>query len=414
MTVIILTDTRQFVSVKKIIMKILIATDFYIHNLGGVTTSILALCAGLRKLGHEVKVLALSDRYESYRDHDDYFIRSFPVYYAPGMRMTLSFNDPLIEELIEWGPDIIHVQSESSANHIANKIQKKLNIPLIITCHTDYAYFVFGKNKEQAFNRKVAEYPGWFVYHSAFRIIVPAKKALHFSFLKQFSDRMIVLPNGIELEKYQLTLSPAQRQEMLKELGIDDNRKLLVSITRLSREKNIQEIISYLPALVEKVPEATMLIAGDGPYEKELRTLVSELKLEDHVIFAGRIASQDVWRYYALSDVFVSASLFELHSMSYLEALAQGLPLLCRADEALDGVLKHGYNGYIYNTAEEFTEYASRILTDDKLHNEMSSASLETVKHFSSDVFGQSAAKIYENVIAEWQKHLEEHQESKQ
>ena len=120
-------------------MKILISTDFYINNLGGVTTSVLALSAGLRAKGHEVKILTLSDHYESYKDGDDYFIRSFPAYYAPDMRMSISLNDPLISELIEWNPDIIHVQSEASALQMAIKISKQCGIPFIMTCHTDYA-----------------------------------------------------------------------------------------------------------------------------------------------------------------------------------------------------------------------------------------------------------------------------------
>ena len=98
--------------IKRIIMKILISTDFYINNLGGVTTSVLALSRGLRILGHQVKILTLSNRNESYKDGDDYYVRSFPAYYSPGVRMSVALNDPLLEELIEWHPDIIHVQSE--------------------------------------------------------------------------------------------------------------------------------------------------------------------------------------------------------------------------------------------------------------------------------------------------------------
>lgn len=58
-------------------MKILISTDCYMFNVGGITASVLALCAGLRHLGHEVKTLSLSNRYQSFRDKDDYYIKSF-------------------------------------------------------------------------------------------------------------------------------------------------------------------------------------------------------------------------------------------------------------------------------------------------------------------------------------------------
>ena len=57
-------------------MKILISTDCYLFNLGGITASVLALCAGLRRRGHEVRTLSLSNCRKSFRDKDDYFIRS--------------------------------------------------------------------------------------------------------------------------------------------------------------------------------------------------------------------------------------------------------------------------------------------------------------------------------------------------
>ena len=383
-------------------MKILISTDFYIHNLGGVTTSILGLCAGLRSAGHEVKVLAMSNDGHSYREGDDYYVRSFPVYYSPGMRMSTSINDPLINELIEWGPDIIHAQSEGSALAFSCKIQKKCNIPLIVTCHTDYAYYVFGEKKDRPLYKIVEKLSSEFIYNGVFKIIVPAKKAMHFTFLQPFKDRLLVLPNGIELDKYNRSLSQFERAQLLDELHISANQKILVTASRLSIEKNIQEIIEYLPSLLQKVPEVVFLIVGDGPYQNHLQQLVNKNNLQDKVIFAGRKDSSVMWKYYNIADIFVSASIFELHSMSYLEALAQGLPLLCRDDEALDGVLDDGYNGFIYHNKEEFTEAASRILNDEQFAYKLSNNSIKRSQDFSCDAFAEKAVKIYKDVISDW------------
>ena len=383
-------------------MKVLISTDFYINNLGGVTTSILALCAGLRSQGHSVKVLTLSDHRESYRDGDDCFISSVPAYYAPDMRITLDLNDPLIDELIQWRPDIIHVQSEASALLMAKKIQKECNVPLIMTCHTDYAYFVLGNLKNLPPVKTVSSDAGRLFYSSAFKIIVPSRKALNFPFLQAFRERMVVVPNGIELEKHQKALSVEEKEDLRRALGIAKDRKILAAITRISKEKNIQELIGYLPDLLKKVPDATLLIVGEGPYRKHLEDLAEELGVCDRIVFAGRISAQDVWRYYAIADIFVSASVFEVHSMSYLEALAQGLPLLCRQDEALDGVLEHGYNGFAYTSQDEFTDYACRILKDDGLRKSLSSGSLRIVQRFSAQAFAASALRVYEDTIREW------------
>ena len=109
-----------------------------------------------------------------------------------------------------------------------------------------------------------------------------------------------------------------------------------------------------------------------------------------------------MWKYYNIADIFVSASIFELHSMSYLEALAQGLPLLCRDDEALDGVLDDGYNGFIYHNKEEFTEASCRILNDEQFAYKLSNNSIKRSQDFSCEAFAEKAVKIYKDVISDW------------
>ena len=80
-------------------MKILITTDCYIYNLGGITASVLALSNGLRSRGHEVRILSTSNGNQSFHNGDDYFIRSFPAFYYPGLRTSFALNDPLLKEL---------------------------------------------------------------------------------------------------------------------------------------------------------------------------------------------------------------------------------------------------------------------------------------------------------------------------
>ena len=120
--------------------------------------------------------------------------------------------------------------------------------------------------------------------------------------------------------------------------------------------------------------------------------------LEDYILFTGRIPAEGVWRYYAAGDVFVSASVFEVHSMSYLEALANGLPLLCRADDALIGVLEHNRNGLIYHSKDEFVHFAYQLLSDDSLRKDMAHASYQKAEDFSSDAFAASVFRVYEEV----------------
>jgi len=380
-------------------MKILITTDCYKYNLGGVTAVVLALCSGLRGLGHEVKTLSLSNCNRSFRDGEDYYIKSFPAPYYQGMRMSLAMHDPLIKELEEWKPDIIHVQSEGTTYQMALRIMKYCNIPIVMTCHTDYAYFVFRDLKSSRPVKAAMGIAGKHVYQRAAEVTVPSQKATGFPHLSSQTDRITVIPNGIELDRFHQRLSDSERHELRASLGIDDKTRVLLMLSRLSKEKNIREIISYLPNLLEKSPDTKLVIVGDGPDRKHLEKLTVNLNLEDNVVFVGRVSSDKVWKYYRAGDVFVSASVFEVHSISYLEAMANGLPMLCREDEALRGVLEQGENGLIYNSPEEFYDYACKLLNDDELRSRMGKCSRKKAETFSSDCFASRMFEVYEDAI---------------
>lgn len=382
-------------------MKILIATDCYKFNTGGITASVLALCAGLRRSGHEVKILSPSNCRNSFRDGDDYFIKSVPAFYYPDMRWSFSLNDPLVEELSVWHPDIIHVQTEGSAYLMAKRIMKCCGAPIVMTCHTDYAHFVFGRLRSFPPVKAFMCGMGKLMYRHAVKVIAPSQKARNFPFLHSLQERLTVIPNGIELEKYQKTLSASERHIFRKSLGIDDNTKVIVTVSRLSKEKNIRELVMFFPLLLKNTPDVKLLIVGDGPDKGHLKKLVEKLHLQDNTIFAGRIPANDVWRYYAAGDIFVSASTFEVHSMSYLEAMAQGLPLLCRADDALLGVLEHNYNGLIYHSREEFSDFAHMILCNDSLREDMGQKSLQKSAEFASDAFAFNVMQLYEKALEE-------------
>ena len=380
-------------------MKILISTDCYVFNTGGITASVLVLCAGLRRRGHEVKTLSLSDRNTSFRDKDDYFIRSFPAFYYPGMRMSFAVRDPLLSELEEWGPDLIHIQTEGTPRRMALAIGRRCGAPVVMTCHTDYGHFVFGRYRSLSPVKGILRTAGRILYRQADRVTAPSRKAAGFPFLYSVRDRLTVVPNGMETEKYKKHMPEDERRAFRASLGIGDRAGVLVTVSRLSKEKNVQELISFLPGLIKKAPDSKLLIVGDGPYRKALEKLTDTLRLSDSVVFAGRIPPQDVWRWYDAGDLFVSASTFEVHSMSYLEALASGLPLLCRADDALEGVLEQEKNGLIYHSEEEFDDFAARILGDGILRTDMGRCSSLKAEDFSSDSFADAMLSVYEDAI---------------
>ena len=123
----------------------------------------------------------------------------------------------------------------------------------------------------------------------------------------------------------------------------------MVYVGRLAEEKNISELLRHTAALERK--NITLLLVGDGPYRTSLEHQVEALGLEQQVVFAGMIPPEQVMHYYRLGDVFVSASSSETQGLTYIEALAAGVPALCRQDPCLAGVIIDGVNGTARDSA---------------------------------------------------------------
>lgn len=380
-------------------MKILLVSDAFRFSTNGVANVVTVLESGMRRLGHDVKVLTLSDRKESYREGDYYFIGSYPSHVYPDVRVSFIRSDPLLQELIAWKPDLVHLHTEGSVAHMARAVANGAEAPLVMTVHTDYALYAFGRFHESKPVRALMNAIGKRFYRDAAAVTIPSEKARSFPQLLSVTDRIVPVPNGIRLERYQKPVSAAEKAELFARWGLKDNGFTLVMVTRVSREKNIMEILRFLPALLRELPEAQLLIVGDGPDRKRLEKYAADSGLKDRVTFTGRIPPDEVYRYYAMGDVFVSASVFEVHSMSYLEAMSCGLPLVCREDASLLGVLENGVNGYTFRTESEFTARVAEILRDRERRDRMGENAARRAQEFSDQHFVENMLRAYGDVL---------------
>lgn len=381
-------------------MKILIASDSY-KQINGVSNSVSLLVHGLREQGHEVKVLSLSETHKSYREGDDYYIASVDALIYPDMRMSVAVWDELIEELVNWKPDIAHIQTEFSAKWLAMKVVKKCEIPYVMTSHTNYEEYFKSKKINGTLSRLIIQTFERIVYGKADTLIVPSYKIQELVEIYKVKCPVVVIPTGIELNDHP-HLERGKR-ELLTQLGIKDNNKILVTVSRISKEKNIDELIAFMPALLKKDPDVTLLIVGGGPHLDTLKKAVDTLNLHENVRFTGMVPSDEVYRYYQLGNIFVSGSTFETQGLTYVEALANGLPLVCREDKCLINIIEQGKNGFTYTDEAGFIEHILTILNDAGLQQSMSKLSVKKSAAFSKEVFVSSVEQLYEGIIAKKQ-----------
>jgi len=230
-------------------------------------------------------------------------------------------------------------------------------------------------------------------------VIAPTRKvedALHGYGME---NEIKVVPSGINLEQHKKRITEEERTEKRHSLGIADDDIVLINLGRLGNEKNIDELLAFFAKAKKRHPRLRFLIVGDGPARPDLEKHAEELGVENDVIFTGMVKPTEVQEYYQLGDVFVSASTSETQGLTYIEAEANGLPLLCRQDECLRDVIEQGENGYEYTNEEEFLEWIDHIAGDENWRREAGKRSEQIAATFDKEAFASAIESVYKSIL---------------
>lgn len=385
-------------------MKILIASDWYTPAVNGVVTSVKNLRRELQRRGHEVRVLTLSQSRFSREEDGVTYLGSIPVgLIYPGARLRTALAGKWVRELVEWGPDVVHTQCEMSTFFLSRRIAEELEIPLIHTYHTvyeDYTHYFspserLGKKAVAVLSRKVGTMTDC--------MIAPTEKVRALLDKYGVETPVYVVPSGIDLQRFRKETPPETLANMRRQAGIPENRRVLVCLGRLAEEKNVEELLRFRAAMGER--NITLLLVGGGPWRAKLEELAGELGLTaPDVIFTGMVPPEQVPDWYRMGELFVSASTSETQGLTYAEALAAGVPALCRADSCLDGVIQNGENGWQYTDEADFMEKLEYFLRDADLRQRMAAAALESAEELSAQRFAQRVERIYQERMEQYQR----------
>lgn len=380
-------------------MKVLITSDWYVPTVNGVVTSVVNLHRGLEAMGHEVRILTLSQSAHSRAEGPVTAIGAIGagrIY--PGARLRTAPGTELLQELVKWKPDIIHTQCEFSTFLIARKLSALTGAPIVHTYHTMYEDYTHYFSPSRRWGRKaVSVFSRWVVNQTAC-VIAPTVKVRRLLEGYQVSRPIHVIPTGIDLSRFCRPVDEIQMSVLRRSLDIPQDAFVMVYVGRLAEEKNISELLHQTAAL--SGANIRLLLVGDGPYREALESQVQALGLTERVIFTGMVPPAQVADYYRLGDVFVSASSSETQGLTYLEALASGLPALCRRDECLEGVIRDGINGWQYQDSAQFRRHLQQLMDDPSMRMELSRNAAELAQRaFSYQAFAAAAAAVYQQVL---------------
>ena len=321
-------------------MKILHILDHSIPLHSGYTFRTLAILEQQRKLGwetfhvtsakHSVATAPIEevDGFTFYRSETPQGLMAN----MPGFdqwAIVQSLSKRLDEIIPELKPDVLHAHSPALNGLAAIKAAKRHNIPLVYECRAFWedAAVDHGTTRENSLRYYITKLLETHVFRQA-SAITTICEGLRSDIVSRGipAEKITVIPNAVDIEKFTYGVEPDQN--LRTQLGLQD-KIVLGFIGSFYAYEGLPLLLEALPAIIEKQPETRLLLVGGGPQEQLIKQKTKALKLDDYVIFTGRVPHNLVQDYYNQVDIFVyprlSMRLTDLVTpLKPLEAMAQG------------------------------------------------------------------------------------------
>lgn len=386
-------------------MRIGLFSETYPPEINGVATATRSLYDAFKRNGHEVYVITTNPFGKKIEFRDDILrIPGITLKFLYSYKMAGFINPKATKIIKKLRLDIIHVQTEAGIGIYGRLLANKLNIPLVYTYHTmyvDYTYYVTKGVMDPAAKGIVKKWTKA-VSTNVTEMTTPSLKTK--TALREYGvDRYIsVIPNGIDLEMFEeKNIDQAFIREFKKKYRLE-GKYLLLSLGRIAKEKAIDALLygyaEYLknPSLKNTV----LLIVGDGPDKSNLEKLALELKITDHVIFVGKVPHEQVPYFYAMSNLYLSASTSETQGLTFIEAIAAKTLVFCKYDENLEEVIKEGKTGYFFYDLRSFDQKLRLILSmNEEERKQIIENAYAENQRYSIDAFYENMLEVYHRAI---------------
>lgn len=209
-----------------------------------------------------------------------------------------------------------------------------------------------------------------------------------------------IIPTGINTSHFRKeNFDPAEILALRHSLGLEADTPVILSIGRIAKEKSIDVVIGALPKLLEKLPNARMIIVGEGNEIENLSDFAHSLGIGDHVTFTGGKPWDEIGKYYQLGNVFCSASVSETQGLTFAEAMAGGIPVVAKKDECIENIITDQKTGLLFENEADLPELLYRVLTDQALAARLSAASMQAMERLSVEAFADSVEQLYTGIL---------------
>ena len=390
-----------------------IFTDTYFPQISGVATSILTLKNDLERKGHSVYIFTTTDPNVGKKDYEPnvYRFGSVPFPSFTERRVAIRGLFKAVSIARKLNLDIVHTQTEFSMGYIGKYVAHALKIPAVHTYHTmyeDYLHYIM--NGHLLRPSGVKQISRAFLYHMT-GLICPSQRVMDTMIRYGIKTPMRIIPTGVDLSQYNISNSSL---DLRKEYNIPENGKVLLSLSRVAYEKNIDFLLRSFAELLKKMDNVYLIIVGDGPAIEDLKEQSQQLGIDQSVIFTGYVLHDKVVNYYQQADLFVSASNTEAQGLTFIESLAAKTQVLAWDNDYDRLLLRDPSLGAVFSNEESLTELLYDYLVKEiPMNQELLESELEEV---SANHFGDQVIEFYTDLQDrfknEKQEELDEEEES--
>lgn len=386
-------------------MKIALFTETYLPHINGVVTHVKILKEGLEQLGHQVLVVtADSNTHRHYLENGVLHCPALTSKKFYGYSLAKPVSRTRLKFVEKFGPDIIHIHNEFGIGISGMLCAKLLKVPLVYTLHTmydDYIYYVAPKLLVNTTTQFSHRYMKFFAVH-ANAVTGPSKKCEEYFRLTGVNKAVNVIPNAVEMEQF----SPKNFDDETKSAvrckhGLRPDTMVACFVGRLGREKSVHVLLDYWAEAIKPEDNITLMVIGEGPVRAELMEQSKQLGISDMVIFTGKVPHEELPPYYAISDVYVTASLSDTNSISMLEGMCSGLPVLQRTDPLNADQVREGDNGFVFDNAKQFGDKLRHIreMEPEEMSRFRQSVT-ESIRNSGARTLAQNTLNVYEKALS--------------
>ena len=387
-------------------MKICMFTNTYLPHVGGVANSVAAFSHDLRKMGHDLLIVApVYEDGESNPADDDHVLRLPAVQNFNGSDFSLRLPVPFVvdERLDEFEPDIIHSHHPYLLGDTALRAARQRKRPLVFTHHTlyeNYTHYVPADSK--SLRRFVINLSTEYA-NLCTSVVAPSRSVADLIRRRGVTRPIREIPTGVDVEFF----AGGNREKARGKMGLSENDIVIGHLGRLAPEKNLEYLAEATAGCLAANTRACFLVVGSGPSEEKIREIFQGRGLGERLIMAGQMKGRDLADIYTAMDIFVFASHSETQGMVLTEAMAAGKPVVALDASGAREVVRDGGNGLLLPAKAEIQEFSlalAELIGDKDRLDGFRQAALETAREFSRENSARKMADLYRFLLDENEK----------